>query len=110
MLFFRTKPDIQSDRHLSRYFIKHQIDWILAENRIHAMRKQAIALGEKSVRVGWTYADGFKNVRKRILHKKRDYLFATKDWNSALEYIGQSYEFAEIFDLTKSLISHGQEF
>jgi phage FluMu gp28-like protein len=47
------------------------------------------------VRIGWTYADAFKNVRKRILFKGRDYLFATKDYPSALEYVRQCYKFAE---------------
>jgi len=32
-------------------------------------RKQAMALAEKSVRIGWTYADAFKNVRKRLWFK-----------------------------------------
>jgi phage FluMu gp28-like protein len=104
------KPDIASDRNLSRHFAPHQIDWILAENAVHKMRKQAIALAEKSIRVGWTYADGFKNVRKRILFKKRDYLFGTKDFPSAIEYMQQCFEFAEIFNLTKSIVSHGEEF
>jgi hypothetical protein len=49
-----------------------------------ALNSHAI-LAEKSIRVGWTYADGVKNVRKRILNKRRDYLFATKDYPSALE-------------------------
>jgi hypothetical protein len=44
-------------------------------------------LAEKSVRIGWTFADAFKNVRQRLVHKKRDYLFATKDQASAVEYM-----------------------
>src|SRR5437762_2944642 len=104
-----TKPSIESDSHLSKRFMKHQVDWILAENPIHAQGKQAIALAEKSIRIGWTYADGFKNVRKRILFPKRDYLFATKDYPSALEYMIQCYQFADVFDLTRSIISHGEE-
>ncbi len=87
----------------------HQVAWIQAEKAIHAQHKQVMALAEKSVRIGWTYADGFKNVRKRIWHKDRDYLFATKDYPSALEYIRQCYRFAEIFNLTRSIVSHGEE-
>jgi phage FluMu gp28-like protein len=41
--------------------------------------------------------------------KGRDYLFATKDYASALEYVRQRYKFAEIFDLTRSIVSHGEE-
>ena len=83
--------------------------WIQAEKAIHDQRKQVVALAEKSVRIGWTYADAFKNVRKRLWFKDRDYLFATKDYPSALEYIRQCYKFAEIFNLTRTITSHGEE-
>ena len=53
---------------------------------------------EKSVRIGWTFADALKNVRKRLLHKKRDYLFATKDQASAVEYMKTVQEHAEMFN------------
>jgi hypothetical protein len=94
---------IDSDAKLARHFMPHQLHWIQGEDAIHAQKKQAYALAEKSVRIGWTYADGFKNVRKRLRFKKRNYLFATKDWPSALEYMKQVYEFAELFNLTGSI-------
>jgi len=100
---------IDSDTKLARHFMPHQLHWIQGEDAIHAKKKQAYALAEKSVRIGWTYADGFKNVRKRLRFKKRNYLFATKDWPSALEYMKQVYEFAELFNLTGSIVSHGEE-
>ncbi len=100
---------LDSDSRLSKHFMPHQVAWIQAENAIHRQRKQAVALAEKSVRIGWTYADGFKNVRKRIWFKGRDYLFATKDYASALEYVRQCYRFAEIFNLTRSVVSLGEE-
>jgi phage FluMu gp28-like protein len=100
---------LDSDSFLAEYFMPHQIQWIKAEELIHAQGKQAIALAEKSVRIGWTYADAFKNVRKRLWFKDRDYLFATKDYPSALEYIRQCYKFAEIFKLTNSIVLHGEE-
>jgi phage FluMu gp28-like protein len=87
----------------------HQVKWIQAEKAIHNQRKQAMALAEKSVRIGWTYADAFKNVRKRLWFKDRDYLFATKDYPSALEYVRQCYKFAEIFNLTSTILSHDEE-
>src|SRR6266436_2535901 len=100
---------LDSDSKLSKHFMPHQIRWIQAEKAIHNQRKQAMALAEKSVRIGWTYADAFKNVRKRLWFKDRDYLFATKDYLSALEYVRQCYKFAEIFNLTKTILSHGEE-
>src|SRR6266478_1550410 len=101
--------NLDSDSKLSKHFMPHQVNWIQAEKAIHNQRKQAMALAEKSVRIGWTYADAFKNVRKRLWFKYRDYLFATKDYPSALEYVRQCYRFAEIFNLTRSITSHGEE-
>src|ERR1051326_3640205 len=100
---------LDSHSKLARHFMPHQIQWIQAEKAIHQQGKQVIALAEKSVRIGWTYADAFKNVRKRLWFKDRDYLFATKDCPSSREYIRQCYKFAEIFNLTRSVISHGEE-
>jgi phage FluMu gp28-like protein len=100
---------IDSDAKLLKHFMPHQLNWIDAEEQIHALGKQAFAFAEKAVRIGWTYADGFKNVRKRLRFKKRNYLFATKDWPSALEYMNQVYEFAEFFNLTGTIVSHGEE-
>src|SRR2546427_4429848 len=101
---------LDSEQVLSGRFMQHQINWIQAENAIHDQGSQAIALAEKSVRIGWTYADAFKNVRKRLWFKDRDYLFATKDYPSALEYVRQCYKFAEIFNLTKTILSHDEEY
>ena len=67
MLFLPSKLD--SDSRLAKHFLPHQIAWIQAEKAIHKQRKQAVALAEKSVRIGWTYTDAFKNVRKRLHHK-----------------------------------------
>jgi phage FluMu gp28-like protein len=75
---------LHNEAKLAEHFLPYQLAWIGIEDGIHALRKQAVALAEKSVRIGWTYADGFKNVRKRILHPDRDYLFATKDYECRL--------------------------
>src|SRR6185295_1623879 len=42
--------------------------------------------------------------------KKRDYLFVTKDWPSALEYMHISHKACEIFDYARAIISHGEEY
>src|SRR6266853_6176167 len=101
--------NIESDPTLAKFFMPHQIHWIQAEDAIHARRQQAFALAEKSVRIGWTYADAFKNVRKRLHWRKRDYLFATKDYPSALEYVRQCRRFAEFFDRARFILSHGED-
>ena len=100
---------LESESKLSKHFMPHQVAWIQADKAIHRQSKQVVALAEKSVRIGWTYADAFKNVRKRLWSKGRDYLFATKDYPSALEYVRQCYQFAEIFNLTRAIVSHGEE-
>src|SRR5438309_7159068 len=101
--------NLDSSRLLTKHFTPYQIQWIQAETAFHNQRKRVIALAEKSVRIGWTYADAFKNVRKRLWFKDRDYLFATKDYPSAIEYVRQCYKFAEIFNLTSTILSHDEE-
>src|SRR6267142_3997378 len=101
---------IDKDSLLCEYFLPYQVSWIRAEDEFHKQKKQVFALAEKSVRIGWTYADAFKNVRKRLRFKNRDYLFATKDYPSALEYMRIAKEFADICDLTKAIVSHGEEY
>jgi len=109
MSFF---PKIRIDHPclLTEMFLPYQISWIYAEDDFHAQKKQVFALAEKSVRIGWTYADAFKNVRKRLLFKNRDYLFATKDYPSALEYMRIAKEFTEIFNVASSMVSHGEDY
>jgi phage FluMu gp28-like protein len=101
---------IDSDSLLCTYFLPYQVSWINAEESLHDQKKQAFALAEKSVRIGWTYADAFKNVAKRLRFKNRDYLFATKDYPSALEYMRIAKEFIEFFSLSKAMTSHGEEY
>ena len=100
---------LDSNPTLSSHIALHQIHWIEDEYHLHAEGKQVCALAEKSNRIGWTYADAFKNVRKRLRFKKRDYLFATKDYPSALEYMQLAWQFAELFNLTKTILSRGEE-
>lgn len=93
--------NIEAEGAVSRYFLPHQLAWIADESRQQ--------LAEKSVRIGWTYGDAFKNVRKRILHKNRNYLFQTKDQQSSIEYLKTCMQFAGIFNLTRSILSSGED-
>jgi phage FluMu gp28-like protein len=104
-------PNLSLDKPsvLTRYFTEPQLLWIGAEDFLHAQNQQAYALAEKSVRIGWTYADAFKNVRKRLRFPGRDYLFATKDWPSALEYMRLVYRLTELFSYTRTIVSHGED-
>src|SRR5438876_868622 len=100
---------IDSASLLAQYFTRYQLCWIQAEDPFHEAKKQVFALAEKSVRIGWTFCDGFKNVRKRLRFKNRDYLFVTKDWPSALEYMNQVYDFADMLGYTRAVLSHGED-
>lgn len=88
---------IESDRAARRYFLPYQSAWIEDKARK--------CLAEKSVRIGWTYAEAFRAVRSRIAStKQRDYLFATKDQFTADEFVLTCGKFAQIFNLTKSIL------
>ncbi len=100
---------IDLDRTIAKHFLPYQINWIEAEDSIHAQNKKVFALAEKSARIGWTESDSFKNVRKRIRFPKRDYLFVTRDLPSALEYVNTAYGYAELFDLTGSILTHDEQ-
>lgn len=93
---------IDSAKESSRYFLQPQLDWI---NDDAQMR-----IWEKSFRIGATWADAFKNVRKRLRHTRRDYLFATKDYPSALEYMEICRQACEVYKVAKSIVSSGEEF
>lgn len=92
---------IDSESTLARYFLPYQLKWIVDDSTMR--------LAEKSVRIGWTYCDAFKNVRKRLHHANRDYLFATKDQQSAIEYLESCKRFAELFGQVKNIVSHGED-
>lgn len=93
---------LEAGRSLRRVFLPYQINWILNPARL--------MLAEKSVRIGWTFADAFRNVRKRLLHPRRDYLFATKDYPTALEYVRTCFRFCELFNVARDIICHGEEY
>lgn len=93
--------DIEIEEQISGYFLPYQLAWIADESRMQ--------LAEKSVRIGWTFGDAFKNVRKRILNANRNYLFQTKDQQSSLEYLKTCMNFVSIFNLARSVVSHGED-
>jgi len=72
----------------------HQVAWIQAEKAIHNQRKQAMALAEKSVRIGWTYADAFK-MSASASGSKTAIISSPLKIIQRLEYIRQCYKFAE---------------
>jgi phage FluMu gp28-like protein len=93
--------NLDKDPLLSKKFLPYQVVWI--------KDNAPVRLAEKSVRIGWTYADAYKNVRKRLEYARRDYLFTTKDQQTAEEYIQLCYQFALRCNLTRFAMTHGLE-
>lgn len=91
---------IDSTQEESRYFLPYQLRWIRDDSQLR--------LWEKSFRIGATWADAFKNVRKRLRFARRDYLFASKDYPSALEYMELCRQFCDVYNLTRNIISSGE--
>lgn len=91
---------VDSAQEESRYFLPYQLRWIRDDAQLR--------LWEKSFRIGATWADAFKNVRKRLRFAKRDYLFASKDYPSALEYMELCRQFCEIYNLTRNIVDKGE--
>lgn len=92
---------IDSPKATSRYFLPYQLKWIEDDSPLR--------IWEKSFRIGATWADAFKNVRKRLQHSKRDYLFATRDYPSAIEYMEGCRQFCEAYNVTRNILSHGED-
>lgn len=91
---------IDSSQEESRYFLPYQLRWIRDDSQLR--------IWEKSFRIGATWADAFKNVRKRLRFANRDYLFASKDYDSALEYMQLCQQFCDVYNLTRNIISTGE--
>lgn len=89
------------EKKLARYFLPHQSSWILDNSRLR--------LWEKSVRIGATYCDIFKNVRKRLWYANRDYLLCSKDQASAVEYLRQADKMADIFNFSKYILARDEK-
>src|SRR3954466_7377404 len=89
------------DHPTASLFLPYQLKWIEDDSPLR--------LAEKSVRIGWTYCDAFKNVRKRLSDPRRDYLFSSKDQGTAIEYVSTCYQFCELYNQTKAILSHGIE-
>lgn len=84
-----------------RYFMPLQAEYAASTARAEVT--------EKANRIGWTWTDAYKNVRKRLHHAKRDYLLTTQNWNGALEYGRYVEEWIALYNLGSSIISRSEE-
>lgn len=100
-MHIKTAPDIDSEKDASRYLCPYQSEIVTCTHPLQYT--------EKANRVGMTWTDALRNVRRRLAEKKRDYLFTTQNWNGALEY-GRYLDFwINIYNLGKAIISRREE-
>jgi phage FluMu gp28-like protein len=71
------------------YFLPYQADWIKDDHRT--------AIGEKSRRIGFTYAESYRSVERRVLLGTNHY-FASRDKESAGEFIDYCKMWAQVMN------------
>ncbi len=73
------------------YFLPYQTAWITDENRFK--------LWDKSRRIGATYAESYKAVRKRnLIDERRDYWFSSADESAAVEFSLYCQQWCKLFN------------
>lgn len=90
-MVIKTAPDVEEEKGLSRYLLPCQVEGVLNESRYQYT--------EKANRVGWTWTMALKDIRKRLMNKKRDCLFTTQNWNGAIEFGRYIDQWLEIYNL-----------
>lgn len=82
----------------SGYFLPDQVDWIKDNNRYK--------LWDKSRRIGATYSESYRAVRKRNLEKSRiDYWFSSADESAAFEFAEYCQQWCDMFDQVHEFIT-----
>ena len=73
------------------YFLPYQVNWITDDRRFK--------LWDKSRRIGATYAESYRAVRRRNLSsEKRDYWFSSADESSAVEFSQYCQQWCKMVD------------
>ena len=73
------------------YFLPYQNDWILDDSRFK--------LWDKSRRIGATYAESYRAVRRRnLIDHKRDYWFSSADESAAVEFSLYCQEWCKLME------------
>lgn len=96
MATITSSVSVDNEAMVARRFTGLQIGAIYHENRK--------ALTEKAVRIGWTFAKGFRAVRKSLMKRKLTTLFTSKDQESSFEFIQNCEEHIETFNHKRSVI------
>ena len=76
---------------LLEHFLPYQVAWIKST--------APIAVGEKSRRIGWTYANAYRAVQRR-LELGTDLFYSSADLGAAREFVEYCQRFARVFNAT----------
>src|SRR5215210_3695072 len=74
-------------RDLREYFLPYQVKWVRGP--------WPVAVGEKSRRVGWTYASAFRAVERRV-KLGTDLFFSSADLTAAREFVEACQRWARV--------------
>ena len=84
------------------YFLPYQVAWITDDRRFK--------LWDKSRRVGATYAESYKAVRKRnIIDEPRDYWFSSADESAAVEFSLYCQQWCTLFSAVVKVTTKEEE-
>lgn len=89
----KAQAPMPSGKDLRSYFLPYQVEQILDEARL--------AMTEKSIRIGYTFGECFRAVRRRVKGTS-DYLHTSVTLAAAEEFIEQARKFNQIFDIVAS--------
>lgn len=78
-----------SQPNVLNYFLPYQVNWIRCPARI--------AIGQKSRRIGWTYASSYRAVERRLRLGTNLY-FSSADLSAAREFIEYCGRWSRVFD------------
>jgi phage FluMu gp28-like protein len=92
---------------LSRFnfFCPYQVNWILED--------APLAIAEKSRRIGWTYADAFRETMNRAGDKPAvhwNHWYSSADMTAAEEYIGYCADFCDLVGAVGKVMDGVEEF
>ena len=85
-----------------KYFLPYQVNWILDTNPFN--------LWDKSRRIGATYSESYKCVRRRMrLAKRRDYYFSSADESATVEFSLYCQQWCQLHNIVHKAVLEEHE-
>ena len=88
---------VDSRKRAAGYLLPYQSRWAFDEGRF--------LMGEKSIRVGFTYAQEFASVRGRVIPKQGDYLHSSVTQDVARQFIEECNWWIELYQAGGAVLS-----